>query len=67
MAYIGIIDWDVYYSQIINNIWYEYFYFTQMVRQLAVSGANNIWEYTLLDPTQNRTGRRKPNPRDQIQ
>lgn len=38
-----------------------------MVLQLVNCGANNIWEHSLLvDPIQNRTSRRKPNPRDPI-
>lgn len=38
-----------------------------MVLQLVNCGANNIWEHSLLvDPIQNRTNRRKPNPRDPI-
>jgi len=37
-----------------------------MVHQLVNCGANNIWEYSLLDPSQNRQGRRKPNPRDPV-
>ena len=38
-----------------------------MVHQLINSGANNIWEYTLLDPTQNRTTRKKPTTKDPVQ
>ncbi|KAL5016285.1 hypothetical protein ScPMuIL_005874 [Solemya velum] len=39
-----------------------------MVQQLAGqgSGANNIWEHSLRDPSQNKHGRRKPTPRDQV-
>ncbi|ESN94038.1 hypothetical protein HELRODRAFT_193811 [Helobdella robusta] len=37
-----------------------------MVHQLINSGANNIWEYTLVDPTQNRTARKKPTAKDPI-
>lgn len=37
-----------------------------MVHQLINSGANNIWEYTLLDPTQNRTARKKPTTKDPV-
>ncbi|XP_013416586.1 ARF GTPase-activating protein GIT2 isoform X2 [Lingula anatina] len=38
----------------------------QMVHQLVSQSTNSIWEHTLLDPTQNKQGRRKPNPRDQL-
>ncbi|KAL8605105.1 hypothetical protein ACOMHN_018906 [Nucella lapillus] len=37
-----------------------------MVYLLATSGANNIWEHTMLDPSQNRQGRKKPGPRDPL-
>lgn len=37
-----------------------------MVHQLASSGANNIWEYSLLDPTISKNVRRKPMPRDPL-
>lgn len=37
-----------------------------MVYLLAANGANNIWEHTMLDPSQNRHGRRKPGPRDPL-
>ncbi|XP_076434634.1 uncharacterized protein LOC143274645 [Babylonia areolata] len=37
-----------------------------MVYLLATSGANNIWEHTMLDPSQNRHGRKKPGPRDPL-
>ncbi|XP_046562539.1 ARF GTPase-activating protein GIT2-like [Haliotis rubra] len=37
-----------------------------MVYQLAKQGANNIWEHALLDPSQNKHGRRKPNPREPL-
>ncbi|XP_041349002.1 ARF GTPase-activating protein GIT2-like [Gigantopelta aegis] len=37
-----------------------------MVYQLTNQGANNIWEHALLDPSQNKHGRRKPNPRDPL-
>jgi len=40
--------------------------YLKMVHQLVNCGANNIWEYSLLDPAQNRQGRRKPNPRDPV-
>lgn len=35
-----------------------------MVHALHTSGANSIWEHTLLDPTHSRSGRRKPTPKD---
>nr|CAB3222751.1 zinc finger protein ArfGAP-3 [Phallusia mammillata] len=35
-----------------------------MVHQLASVGANSIWEHSLLDPAQVRSGKRKPNPTD---
>ncbi|XP_070204740.1 ARF GTPase-activating protein GIT2-like isoform X2 [Littorina saxatilis] len=38
----------------------------QMVYLLATNGANNIWEHTMLDPSQNRHGRKKPGPRDNL-
>ena len=41
--------------------------FKQMVYILASNGANNIWEHTMLDPAQNKHGRRKPGPRDPLQ
>ncbi|XP_012942897.1 ARF GTPase-activating protein GIT2 isoform X3 [Aplysia californica] len=37
-----------------------------MVYILASNGANNIWEHTMLDPAQNKHGRRKPGPRDPL-
>lgn len=37
-----------------------------MVQHLVSSGANSIWEHSLLDPTQMRSGKRKPNPNDTI-
>lgn len=37
-----------------------------MVYLLATNGANNIWEHTMLDPSQNRHGRRKPGARDPL-
>ncbi|XP_053375896.1 ARF GTPase-activating protein GIT2-like isoform X1 [Mercenaria mercenaria] len=36
-----------------------------MVQHLASHGANNIWEYSLWDPSQ-KHGRRKPTSRDQV-
>ncbi|XP_064080865.1 ARF GTPase-activating protein GIT2-like isoform X2 [Macrobrachium nipponense] len=37
-----------------------------MVHTLSSSGANHIWEHTLLDPSVARTGRRKPQPKDPV-
>ncbi|XP_059154314.1 ARF GTPase-activating protein GIT2-like isoform X2 [Physella acuta] len=37
-----------------------------MVYILASNGANNIWEHTMLDPAQNKHGKRKPAPRDPL-
>ncbi|XP_076452808.1 ARF GTPase-activating protein GIT2-like [Babylonia areolata] len=37
-----------------------------LVYQLATNGANNIWEHTMLDPSQNRHGRKKPGPREPL-
>lgn len=37
-----------------------------MVRQLVTNGANSIWEHSLLDPNQLKTGLRKPNPKDRV-
>ncbi|KAK2177809.1 hypothetical protein NP493_577g00006 [Ridgeia piscesae] len=37
-----------------------------MVHQLVSHGANNIWEHSLLAPSHNKHGRRKPNPRDPL-
>lgn len=37
-----------------------------MVYILASNGANSIWEHTMLDPAQNKHGRRKPGPRDPL-
>ncbi|XP_023239790.1 ARF GTPase-activating protein GIT2-like isoform X1 [Centruroides sculpturatus] len=37
-----------------------------MVHTLYSSGANSIWEYTLLDPANVKSGRRKPNPKDPV-
>uniref|UniRef100_A0A8C4Q948 GIT ArfGAP 1 n=1 Tax=Eptatretus burgeri TaxID=7764 RepID=A0A8C4Q948_EPTBU len=39
----------------------------KMVQTLVSGGANTIWEYTLLDPAQMQSGRRKPNPQDKLQ
>ncbi|XP_061417302.1 ARF GTPase-activating protein GIT2-like isoform X10 [Lethenteron reissneri] len=38
----------------------------QTVQALVTSGANSIWEHSLLDPVQIQSGRRKPNPQDKI-
>nr|NP_001121597.1 zinc finger protein Ci-ArfGAP-3 [Ciona intestinalis]FAA00096.1 TPA: zinc finger protein [Ciona intestinalis] len=37
-----------------------------MVHQLAMVGSNSIWEHSLLDPAQMRSGKRKPNPSDSV-
>ncbi|KAK7066924.1 glycerophosphoinositol permease [Halocaridina rubra] len=37
-----------------------------MVRTLNNSGANHIWEHTLLDPSVTKSGRRKPQPKDPV-
>ncbi|KAG0710702.1 ARF GTPase-activating protein GIT2 [Chionoecetes opilio] len=37
-----------------------------MVHTLYNSGANGIWEHTLLDPSVGKTGRRKPQPNDPV-
>eukprot|EP00794_Sanderia_malayensis_P014121 gene14121-15597_t len=37
-----------------------------MVRTLVSNGANLIWEHTLSDPGQMKTGIRKPNPKDPV-
>ncbi|XP_074643514.1 ARF GTPase-activating protein GIT2-like isoform X2 [Tubulanus polymorphus] len=36
-----------------------------LVNQLVSISANSIWEHALLEPSQNKPVRRKPNPRDQ--
>ncbi|XP_068082425.1 ARF GTPase-activating protein GIT2 isoform X2 [Anabrus simplex] len=38
----------------------------QMVHTLNNSGVNSIWEHSLLDPTNSKSGRRKPQPKDPI-
>lgn len=38
-----------------------------MVHALNSSGANHIWEHTLLDPSTAKGVRRKPQPKDPIQ
>lgn len=37
-----------------------------MVHTLHTNGANSIWEHSLLDPTNAKSGRRKPNPKDPL-
>ncbi len=37
-----------------------------MVHALHSNGANSIWEHTLLDPTNSRSGRKKPQARDPV-
>ncbi len=37
-----------------------------MVYALVTNGANSIWEHSLLDPSQVRSGKRKPSPKDPI-
>ncbi|KAK3084396.1 hypothetical protein FSP39_012870 [Pinctada imbricata] len=37
-----------------------------MVQHLANHGANSIWEHSLLDPSQSKHGKKKPQPRDQV-
>lgn len=37
-----------------------------MLHTLSSSGANHIWEHTLLDPSVAKTGRRKPQPKDPV-
>ncbi|XP_013785787.1 ARF GTPase-activating protein GIT1-like [Limulus polyphemus] len=37
-----------------------------MVHDLSSSGANSIWEYTLLDPGPYKSERRKPNAKDPL-
>lgn len=38
----------------------------QMVNTLVANGANSIWEHSLLDPNQIKSGIRKPNPKDPV-
>lgn len=38
----------------------------EMVHALVSNGANSIWEHSLLDPSQVRSGKRKPNPKDSV-
>lgn len=37
-----------------------------MLRQLVTNGANSIWEHSLLDPNQMKSGLRKPNQKDHV-
>ncbi|XP_035662639.1 ARF GTPase-activating protein GIT2-like isoform X3 [Branchiostoma floridae] len=37
-----------------------------MVQQLVTSGANSIWEHSLLDPAMARSTKRKPSPNDSL-
>jgi len=37
-----------------------------MVRNLVSNGANLIWEHSLSDTNQSKSGLRKPNPKDQV-
>jgi G protein-coupled receptor kinase interactor 1 len=37
-----------------------------MVNTLVANGANSIWEHSLLDPNQIKSGVRKPNPKDPV-
>ncbi|KAJ8312911.1 hypothetical protein KUTeg_010284 [Tegillarca granosa] len=36
------------------------------VQHLASHGANSIWEHSLLDPSQSKHGKKKPQPHDQV-
>ncbi|XP_041453712.1 ARF GTPase-activating protein GIT2-like [Lytechinus variegatus] len=38
----------------------------EMVHALVSNGANSIWEHSLLDPSQVRSGKKKPNPKDSV-
>lgn len=38
-----------------------------MVHTLSDSGANSIWEHSLLDPSNSKISRRKPQPKDPLQ
>jgi G protein-coupled receptor kinase interacting protein 2 len=38
-----------------------------MVRTLNDNGANSIWEHSLLDPSNSKFSRRKPQPKDPLQ
>ncbi|KAJ8312187.1 LOW QUALITY PROTEIN: hypothetical protein KUTeg_009560 [Tegillarca granosa] len=39
---------------------------SQAVQHLASHGANSIWEHSLLDPSQSKHGKKKPQPHDQV-
>jgi len=38
-----------------------------MVHTLSDNGANSIWEHSLLDPSNSKISRRKPQPKDPLQ
>ena len=38
-----------------------------MTQNLVNNGANVIWEHSLSDSSQSRSGIRKPNPKDPVQ
>lgn len=38
-----------------------------MVHTLSENGANSIWEHSLLDPSNSKISRRKPQPKDPLQ
>jgi len=38
-----------------------------MVHTLSDNGANSIWEHSLLDPSNSKINRRKPQPKDLLQ
>lgn len=38
-----------------------------MVQTLSDNGANSIWEHSLLDPSNSKISRRKPQPKDPLQ
>lgn len=37
-----------------------------MVHALHSNGANSIWEHSLLDPTNSKSGRKKPQAKDPV-
>ena len=37
-----------------------------MVHALHSNGANSIWEHSLLDPANSKSGRRKPQAKDPV-
>lgn len=39
----------------------------QMVHTLNDNGANSIWEHSLLDPSNSKINRRKPQAKDPLQ